>query len=208
MTDTKLAEQISELANRFHSDDVESVKQSILASAQHLGLGFKDVQRAVAFMDDMVATNSMSSVEFTILGDPPISKRPRSARLKNAAGDVVGMRVYAADGDDQLNIKDSVALQLPRDHVPYAGEVELEITIYRPMLASWAPYKRMLCELGVIRPESKPDYDNFSKIITDAMRGIVFVDDGQVVVGNVSLYYSVRPRMVLNVAGRPRRMNK
>ncbi len=172
------------------------------------GLKPADIKRAMNFIADNESTNGHSVLRFVVPGDPPVSKRPRSARIKNKAGAVTGIRVFAADADDQRSVKDSIYIQLPKDHVPYAGEVDLCLEIFRPMLASWPPYKCLLAELGYVRAESKPDYDNFCKIITDAMRGIVFVDDGQIVNATVCLSYSVRPRLEVTVSGRPRRMNK
>lgn len=182
----------------------------IEAAAERVG-GLKpvDIKRALAFIAENEQDNGHAELKFVVRGDPPISKRPRATRIKNKqTGAVVGVRVFAADAEDQESLRDTVCRQLPSGHIPYAGEVVLTLEIFRPMLASWSPYKRLLAELGYIRPESKPDFDNFTKIIVDSMRGVVFVDDGQVVDAGVSLSYSVSPRLEITVSGRKRRMNK
>ena len=167
-----------------------------------------DIQRALNFINENQEGNTHSTLRFTILGDPPISKRPRSSRIRNKEGSVVGIRVHAADAGEQESLRDSIARQLPSGHEPFGGEVELLLEIYRPMLASWPPYKRLLAELGYIRPESKPDFDNYAKIIVDAMRNVVFVDDGQVVNATMALAYSTRSRLEITASARKRRMNK
>jgi Holliday junction resolvase RusA-like endonuclease len=168
----------------------------------------KDLKKAAAYVLEQNEGNAHEHLQIVVPGDPPVSKRPRNTRIRNAAGAVVGTRTYAADGAEQATMAEEVRRRLPEGHVPYEGEVILHFQIFRPMLAGFPKYKRILAELGYVRPESKPDYDNFSKILTDALRGIVFLDDGQVVVGNVSLYYSIRPRLEIFVSGRRRRMNK
>lgn len=180
------------------------------AAMERIGaLGPADLKRALEFVSRNEAENEFGQLKFIVRGDPPVSKRPRSARIKNKqTGAVVGVRVFAADAEDQESLRDSFCRQLPSGHIPYAGEVEILLEIYRPMLASWSPYKRLLAELGYIRAESKPDFDNFAKIIVDAMRGIVFVDDGQIVNATVSIAYSAVPRLEVTLNGRKQRMNK
>ena len=202
-----MIEKIESLASVLYEDAAVG-KAEIHRIAEQLGLGKKDIERAVKFVEEHEATNAHTTLQFTVPGDPPVSKRPRASRIRNKTGDVVGIRVHAADADDQRSMRSEVRLLLPEGHIPFAGEVELHLGVYRPMLASWAPYKQMLAELGYVRPDRKPDYDNYAKILTDAMRGVVFIDDSLVVVGNVSLYYSRSPRLEVTVSGRMRSISK
>lgn len=176
--------------------------------ASQLALKDADLKRAVKFIQEHESSNLHSTLQFSIPGDPPVSKRPRASRIRGKDGSVVGIRMHAADGDDQRSVRSDIRQALPADHIPFAGEVELYLEVYRPILASWPPYKTLLAELGYIRPDRKPDYDNYAKLFTDAMRGVVFVDDGLVVVGSVALFYSRRPRLDVTVSGRPRSITK
>lgn len=181
------------------NDGIDNIKDAINIGDK---VTDRDIKKALAFVNEQELANAHSSITFTVRGEPPSSKRPRAVRVGN------GIRMYAADGGAQLTLKQEIETQFPSEHIPFEGEVELHLAVFKPMLSSWPVYKRILAELGYMRPEVKPDYDNYSKIITDAMRTIVFKDDSQVVVGNVNLYYSNTPRLEVTVSGRKARMFK
>jgi Holliday junction resolvase RusA-like endonuclease len=66
-----------------------------------------------------------------------------------------------------------------------------------PKSASKAARERMLS--GEEHPTKKPDLDNVVKLISDAMNGIVYVDDKQVVVLSVWKAYAKVARTMVNV---------
>ena len=52
---------------------------------------------------------------------------------------------------------------------------------------------------GDLRPIKKPDCDNIAKIILDALNGIAFHDDSQIVTLEVFKYYSERPKVYVDI---------
>ena len=58
----------------------------------------------------------------------------------------------------------------------------------------------ILCEIGLIRPQAKPDWDNIGKKYSDMYSGNVWVDDIQVIRGTVSKFYSILPRVEIDVS--------
>lgn len=54
---------------------------------------------------------------------------------------------------------------------------------------------------GNIRPTKKPDCDNIAKIILDALNGIAYHDDSQVIELSVSKFYSEEPRVEIELFG-------
>lgn len=52
---------------------------------------------------------------------------------------------------------------------------------------------------GYIRPTKKPDCDNIGKIICDALNGIAFHDDSQIVELTVNKYYSNAPEVRVSI---------
>lgn len=78
------------------------------------------------------------------------------------------------------------------------GPTKVTIRAYIPMPQALAKHKTKgpAAEAGVIRPLTKPDVDNMAKVI-DALNGIVWPDDNQVVELTVEKFYSSRPRLEL-----------
>ena len=65
-----------------------------------------------------------------------------------------------------------------------------EIEVYKQMPKSFSKTKKQRAIAGEIRPLIKPDVDNCTKNIFDALNGIVYPDDKQIVELSVSKYYS------------------
>ncbi len=53
----------------------------------------------------------------------------------------------------------------------------------------------------VIPVDKKPDIDNYEKALYDSMSEIVFKDDGQVAMHNVGKFYSLNPRIEVEIEG-------
>lgn len=56
-----------------------------------------------------------------------------------------------------------------------------------------------LSEMGLIRPIIKPDYDNLAKKYSDMSNHNIWLDDQMVVSGTVNKYYSILPRIEINI---------
>lgn len=73
--------------------------------------------------------------------------------------------------------------------------VRVVINIFLPIAQSWSMKRRSMARLGEIRPTVKPDMDNVIKAIFDALNGVVWNDDVQVVLAQVGKYYSEQPEV-------------
>lgn len=51
----------------------------------------------------------------------------------------------------------------------------------------------------VIPVDKKPDIDNYEKALYDSMSGIVFQDDGQIALHDVGKFYSLNPRIDVEI---------
>ena len=75
--------------------------------------------------------------------------------------------------------------------------MELKIFMYIPKSTSQKKLTQMINR--EIRPTKKPDIDNIVKVVADALNGIAYADDKQIVSLVVEKYYSVRPRVEIGV---------
>jgi Holliday junction resolvase RusA-like endonuclease len=82
---------------------------------------------------------------------------------------------------------------------PLAGPLRLLVIAFMPVPASWSGRKRDAALAGTLRPTVKPDYDNIIKQM-DALKGIVWTDDVQVVDGRAVKLYAENPRLRVEIS--------
>ena len=51
----------------------------------------------------------------------------------------------------------------------------------------------------IIPVDKKPDIDNYEKALYDSMSGVVFKDDGQISLHDVGKFYSLNPRIEVEI---------
>lgn len=92
-----------------------------------------------------------------------------------------------------------MAAMYMRGTEPFGGPVALSLVAGMPIPESWPKARREAAQLGQIAPGSKPDWDNIGKGISDALNGIVYRDDAQIVQASVEKRYSASPSVVVTV---------
>lgn len=78
---------------------------------------------------------------------------------------------------------------------PCRDSVQMTLVVFLPIPASWSKRKRAQALAGLVHPLSRPDLDNFEKSVTDALNGVVYVDDSQICDVVKSKRYSDEPRV-------------
>lgn len=81
---------------------------------------------------------------------------------------------------------------------PTENPVALLVHAFRQIPESWSKRDKQAALDGGIRPTARPDWDNYGKI-TDALNGIVWKDDSQVVDGRVIKIFSEAPALRIEV---------
>lgn len=79
-----------------------------------------------------------------------------------------------------------------------AGPVLVKLLAVFAVPGSWSRKKRADALSGALRPTVKPDADNIMKL-TDALNGIVWQDDKQVVTATLRKVYGERPYLRIDV---------
>lgn len=130
---------------------------------------------------------------FEILGEPMGKQRPKFARVGNFT------RTYTPK--ETVNYENWVKLSYQNFGGENFGDTPLkvQITAKYPIPKSFSKKKHEMAIDGEIRPTTKPDCDNIAKIICDALNGIAYDDDKQIVELLVVKEYAERPRVVVEI---------
>jgi len=129
------------------------------------------------------------NIQFVVYGDPVPKGRPRFFRKGKFVGTYTPKETEIAERDFKFqSIKHKPANLL-------AGAIVLDVKVFRKMPKSMSKKNRILAEIGSLRPVTKPDADNYAKLVCDAMNGIFWGDDSQIVKLTVEKLFSERPRI-------------
>lgn len=115
-------------------------------------------------------------VHFHVPGQPVGKGRPRIGKVGNHARMFTPAKTVSYEG-----------LVAHAAHIAMAGAallrgpVEVRMSIWCQVPASWSLKKQRAAMSGLIHPTTKPDIDNVEKAIFDALNGVVWGDDVQVV---------------------------
>lgn len=129
---------------------------------------------------------------FTIPGRPAGKARPRFRRTK------FGVSTYTTDKTreyeklvvDCFNKASGNLVETP---------VRVRILAKFPIPKGWSKNNKAKALKGEIRPTVKPDVDNITKVILDALNGHAFLDDKQVTSCEIEKRYAERPCVVVYI---------
>ena len=136
-------------------------------------------------------------LKFVIPGEPCAQGRPRFSTL--------GGYVKAIDPAKSRNQKAFIKY-LATTAAKQQGWVYTYLSIYVEIIAYMGIPKskskkwRTAAICGRERPTKKPDVDNLFKLVTDALSGILYNDDKQIVSCRVQKWYSEEPRTEVRIA--------
>ena len=138
-------------------------------------------------------------MEIVVYGEPVPQGRPKFVRIGN--------HVHTYDPEKSRSYKQLVRFWVTQ-HLkkidgfkPYENALCVDLTFYLGIPSSWTKKRKLEASQGQIRPTSKRlgDADNLCKSVTDAISGLIYVDDSQIVNLGVSKWYSETPRCVLKI---------
>lgn len=143
------------------------------------------IKKNILLEANRIANIHWSTFHFTIFMLPKASPRPRYSSK--------GHMFYVKGASDNKKIfqeamKDS---DFPIINTP----MKFCCTSYLPIPNTMKKHEKILAEMGLIRPISKPDFDNLAKTYSDMIQGTVMTDDALIVEGISKKYYSCKPRI-------------
>lgn len=126
--------------------------------------------------------------------EPVQQARPRATRLGK------GIRLYdpAQVKTFKLQLR---ALARAKRVKRFDESIEVELKFYRKVQTSVSHLEHDRRISGVHRPIVKPDVDNYIKATLDALNGVIWKDDAQIVTLKAAKYYSDHPRIEMKVEG-------
>lgn len=159
--------------------------------------------------DEMLKQLSLSEEFFIVLYEEPEgTPRPR-ARYINKSNVISSSKSYpgyiqiysltgASDRKFMNRLITDQDLEYFNTHLIYTP-CFIEYTAYLKTPSTFNIQDTMLAEMGMIRPITKPDFDNLSKKYSDMYNGNIWVDDDLVVEAKISKYYSILPRVEISL---------
>ena len=131
---------------------------------------------------------------FTVYGEPVGKGRPRFARRGNFVSTYSPQKTKTYEDEIRLMAKAAMgaseALETP---------ITVAIYIRVGIPKSFSKQKRKDALANIERPTKKPDIDNIAKCFLDAMNGIVYLDDKQVVSLHITKVYAETPAVEVMV---------
>jgi Holliday junction resolvase RusA-like endonuclease len=136
----------------------------------------------------------MSAIDFTVPGQPVAKGRPKFSRQ----GGMVHVRTPEKTANYETLVKLAAGAAMG-GNAPMQGPLSLMLRLYVQIPKSVTKRDRVAIAEGRFLPTKKPDVDNCLKAIADAMNGIVYDDDAQLVTVMVVKQYSDTPRAEVGV---------
>ena len=127
-------------------------------------------------------------VKFTIHGVPVGKGRPRFTSYNGRVNAITPTKTVNYENLVKLSYSIGVGQQVLN------GAIKAKIMAFFPIPKSTSKKKRAIMEAETTPHPHKPDADNVIKAILDALNGIAYHDDSQVVSVTLEKFYSENPR--------------
>jgi len=127
--------------------------------------------------------------DFTIDGPPVAKGRPRFSRGRT----YTPAKTAAAEE----RIRNLVALEFHED--PTTKPINIMLSFGMEIPKSWTKAKKEDARQGWLPHVSTPDLDNLVKLVTDALNGVVYKDDAQIVRLDAAKLYLPVPATIITV---------
>lgn len=79
------------------------------------------------------------------------------------------------------------------------GPLKMNIVAYKSIPKSKSNKVKAAMAVGHIRPTNKPDSSNIAKAVEDALNGLAYKDDSQIVDQHINKYYAEIPRVEITI---------
>lgn len=167
-------------------DDTQDLVSELEKDLNITEKDWEKIINIVSVLDDGDAENYVE-MSFIYYGEPKAQSRARHSRLND----------FFYDPSKSLKawLLEQVMGQMPKNFKPIDTEIEMSLEFYRATPKSFSRHNKILAELKYICPNIKPDADNYTKLVQDALNSTLYTDDAIITVLSAKKYYSCKPRV-------------
>ena len=171
-------------------------------------LGLDDVlsEQIVQARDQLIKSTYYTVINMIFYEVPEYTPRPRarlSFRKKMNEGCTPSqyIQIYSPHARDNKNYIAMYANEYLQDELDHllCTPCDIEFRAYFPTPKYYNKAQVFLAEIGADRPIIKPDFDNIEKAYSDSFTGNIWFDDIVVLDATFKKYYSVLPRMEIDL---------
>ena len=154
---------------------------------------------------EFINSTYYETVRMILYEVPEYTPRPRARLINkkgvlNSIGNSSFIQVYSITGRSN---KEYMRM-FTQENLSYLEQLlctpcDIEFRAYFPTPSYYNKTQIFLAEIGLDRPLIKPDFDNIEKAYSDAFTGNIWIDDIVVVDATFRKYYSILPRMEIDL---------
>ena len=170
-----------------------------------LGIDDNKSDQILAARDSYIRSTYFQTIRMVMYEIPEYTPRPRARLINrkdviNSVGTNSFIQVYSITGRSN---KEYMKI-FKQENLPYLEQLlctpcDIEFRAYFPTPSYYNKTQIFLAEIGVDRPLIKPDFDNIEKSYSDSFTGNIWIDDIVVVDATFRKYYSILPRMEIDL---------
>lgn len=166
----------------------------------------KKSQEIIDARNRFINSTYYETIRIVLYEIPEYTPRPR-ARIINkkdiinaATGNNSFIQVYSITGrQNREYMKQFVSSNMNYLETLLCTPCDIEYRSYFPTPKYYNKTQIFLAEIGLDRPMAKPDFDNIEKSYGDSFTGNVWIDDIVVVDATIRKYFSILPRVEIDL---------
>lgn len=130
----------------------------------------------------------------------PISRKVNGQKVFTGRHIIVDANPKAKDWKAQVAHEGELAMNLPADRQGLLdGALEVRFTFHMPRIGAHFNSKGFLKPKAPIRPITRPDCLKMARAAEDALTGVIWHDDSQIVIERLEKRYSDKPGLLVEV---------
>ena len=171
-----------------------------------LNIDDKKSEEIINARNRFINSTYYETIRLVLYEIPEYTPRPRARLITKkgiinaATGNNSFIQVYSITGrQNREYMKQFVNSNLNELESLLCTPCDVEFRSYFPTPKYYNKTQIFLAEVGLDRPINKPDFDNIEKSYSDSFTGNIWLDDILVVDATIRKYYSVLPRVEIDL---------